>query len=340
MAELCLKLFKVFLWRLKYGKVNFAYISAFYIRYYVAFELNDMAIQYVDAIYKFAPCYTICCLIVFYFFKLYSNRWKYAGFKDLNCIICASAVTGILYVVGSLVFFIRMPLSYYVLGALMQFAFITLSRFSYRILRMESKNVNMFKKTATVNIMVVGVGESGLIVIKHLEQSGNNIAKPVCMVDYREARMNCMMNGLPVVFGINNITAAIKKYSVECVILADVAMPHEIRTAVKNICNENDVEVQDFSYYIQNSTGVVSLRGLLELAKGNVELVNEGDSDTFENGEKELISLDGKYVVKSVASNGDKLVIEVTKDILIPNDVHREWVEKYKNETGEDISFF
>ena len=52
------------------------------------------------------------------------------------------------------------------------------------------------------------------------------------------------------------------------------------------------------------------------------------------------MSVTGKYVVKSVAAHENRLVVELQKDILVPNDVKEEWVQTYEKETGEDISFF
>ena len=52
------------------------------------------------------------------------------------------------------------------------------------------------------------------------------------------------------------------------------------------------------------------------------------------------MSVTGEYVVKSVAARENRLVVELQKDILVPNDVKEEWVQNYEKETGEDISFF
>ena len=45
-------------------------------------------------------------------------------------------------------------------------------------------------------------------------------------------------------------------------------------------------------------------------------------------------------VANTVAAHENRLVVELQKDILVPNDVKEEWVQTYEKETGEDISFF
>ena len=65
-----------------------------------------------------------------------------------------------------------------------------------------------------------------------------------------------------------------------------------------------------------------------------------GKSQSFANGEQAVMSVTGKCVVKSVAVRENRLVVELQKDILVPNDVKEECVHNYEKETGEDISFF
>lgn len=320
--------------------VNCAYICALFVRYYVASEFNDQAVQYIDALVRFAPFYTVCCLITFWLFKLYNNRWKYAGINDINRILAASFVTCIIYIVGSVLIVMRMPLSYYVLGAAIQFALIAASRFSYRLLNIEMVHVRNYRNSDAVNVVIVGVGESSRIVMKHLERNEENAVRPVCMVDLREDEFGGTVGGVPIVCGIDKIVPSVKKYSAECVILADSSMPNNIKKEIKNICKTNGIEVQDFSGYFKDSRGAISLRKLLKHSKGEVELIMDGKSQHFVSGEQAFMSLDGKYIIKSIYAKNDCLVIELLKDILVPNDVHEEWVKTYEKETGENISFF
>ena len=85
--------------------------------------------------------------------------------------------------------------------------------------------------------------------------------------------------------------------------------------------------------------GLVIFESLLWV-KGEVELVINGKRQHFANGEQALMSVTGKYVIKSIAARENRLVVELQKDILVPNDVKEEWVQNYEKETGEDISFF
>ena len=320
--------------------VNFSYFIALILRFYVNFEINVWAVRYIPAFLKFAPWYTVCCLLIFWGFKLYNNRWKYAGLNDLNRILLACLVTCVVQVVGSMMFVLRMPITYYVIGAVIQFCMIAVSRFSYRLFLMERSRVRSRRSAAAIPVMIVGVGETSHLVRRHLERDTENAARPVCLADFRGEEFGNLLEGLPVVSGVSKIADAIKKYGIECVILADSTMPGDVRKAIRDICAGLNVEVQDFAGYFQESRGAVTLRNLMEYAKGEVELVVNGKSQTFANGEQAVLSVSGKYVVKSVSAHENRLVVELQKDILVPNDVKEEWVQTYEKETGEDISFF
>lgn len=320
--------------------VNAAYFSALVVRFYVASEFNVWAVKYIPAFAKFAPIYTICCLIVFFAFKLYNSRWKYAGLNDMNRILAACVVTFLIQVVGSIVLVMRMPVTYYLIGAVIQFTLIAISRFSYRFFLVERDRARKRKIKTSINVMVVGVGETCRIVLKHLERDSESAAKPVCLVDFRGNEFGNMLEGIPMVSGIENIADAVKKYNVESIVLADAVMPVEVRKQIREICQGIGVDVQDFSGYFQSNRGAISLRNLLEYAKGPVELVINDKRQDFSSGEEAMLSLNGKYVVSTVSARDNKLVIVLQKDVLVPNDVKEEWVQDYKKETGEDISFF
>ena len=320
--------------------VNVAYFSALVVRFYVASEFNEWAVKYIPAFLQFAPFYTAACLVLFLLFRLYNSRWKYAGLYDLNRIAVACLITCVIQVAGSMIFFMRMPVTYYLIGAFVQFALISASRFSYRFFLIERDRLRKIRNKTAINVMVVGVGETSRIVIRHLEADVNNAAHPVCVVDFRGEEFGDRIGGIPVVSGVDKIGESVKKYNVESVILADTLMPQTVRRQIREICKEIGVEVQDFSGYFQDGRGSVSLRSLMEYANGPVELVLNGQSKVFPDGEQAMLDTTGKYLVSSVSAKGDRLVVVLQKDVLVPNDVKEEWVQDYQKETGEDISFF
>ena len=320
--------------------VNAAYYLALVVRFYVNYEFNVWAVKYVPAFFRFAPGYTMCCLVVFAMLGLYNSLWKYAGMSDLHRIVQTSLITCAIQVIGTLLFVMRMPITYYVFGTVFQFILITISRFSYRLVIIERDKFYKSNKRGRLNVMIVGVSESSRTVVKYLERDAVSAAHPVCAVDFSNSEPKGTMAGIPVVVGIDKIISAVKKYRVDQILLADSIMPSDIRRAVRAIGKEIDIPVQDFSGYFQSIPSRIPLRSLLNYVEGPVEIELNGTRRHFPDAAQAVMESDGKYIVASVRAESGVLRIRLIQDVLLPNDTQADWVRDYQNETGEDISFF
>ena len=320
--------------------VNFAYFLALLVRFYVNNEFNVWAVKYIPAFWHFAPYYTLCCLVVFGAAGLYKSLWKYASLNDVNRILISSIITCVIHVVGTLVFVMRMPITYYAFGAAFQFALIALSRFSYRLIRIEQGWFFKKRKPGTVNVLVVGTGEASRAVIKHLEREDSSIAQPVCIVDFTGNEVGGTLAGVPVMGGLQKIQSAVKEYNVERVMLADSAMSAQVRREIRRICQEIGVGVQDFSSCFQSVPSKIPVNILLEYVDGPVEILMEESETVQRQILPEELERTEKYIVSAVSAKEGTLQIRLIHDLIRPNDTQDEWVQRYEKETGEDISFF
>ena len=212
--------------------VNSAYFCALFLRFFINNQFRPVADRYLPVFWAFAPIYTVICLVVFLLFRLYSSKWQYAGINDFNRILLANLITAVVQVGATLIFYRRMPITYYVLGALIQLALTAFTRFAFRLFTAEKIHLAR-KDETTVNVMIVGVGETSRIVRRQIETDQTSAAKLVCIFSHRDAEVHGMMDGIPVVGGIEKLKEHIDKYHVECVILADSLKPAEIRKKVK-----------------------------------------------------------------------------------------------------------
>ncbi len=320
--------------------VNTSYYLAMVLRFYVKGEFHPAAMRYFPLIERFAPYYTVCCILVFAVFKLYSGVWRYAGLSDINRILNANIVTCLIQVCGTLLFIGRMPITYYVLGAVIQFALIFLSRFSYRFVTDESKGFLKRNNASHITIMIVGVGETAQFLTRQLELDINFAAHPVCVLDMRSSEPGRLFNGLPVLGGLKSMREGIEQYGVQSVVIADSLLPVEDRKCICDLCAELDIGVQNFSSYSQNLVNGIALKSLIELVSGPLDIVLDGDILSFENGEQASATLAEKYAVISIRARGEHLIVEIRRDHTVLNDVNDEWAKAYHEETGEEISFF
>lgn len=317
--------------------VNAAYYLALMIRYFVNFSFNPAASQHLNDFFKFAPWYTIACVIVFASFRLYNNMWKYAGMNDLNRIILASFVTCVIQILGTLLFIGRMPLGYYAIGALLQAFFIFVIRFFYRFISVERSKLKR-RNFPMVNTMVIGVGEIGRKVVRYLEEG--SVYRVVCLVDLSSDTGGRMLNGIPIIRGKEKFMEAISGYGIKTVILSNPIVSPEVRDEIHRICQANGLELQDYTGFLSNLTGKVSVMGLMEVARGPVSIVVDGVEKRYKDGEEAIRDLRQQYQVNAVSATAEGLSIELQAISAGANKDDEQWMQAYKEETGEDVSFF
>lgn len=317
--------------------INLSHFLALVIRFYVAKEFHSVAPHYIAAFSQYALVYTIFCLVVFSFFRLYSGIWKYAGFNDLNRILFASIICFAAHVSGTLLFSMRMPITFYCIGAALQFCLITASRFSYRLFLME-KNKVFSNKNADIHAMVVGTGGTAKMVIRELDRESD--IRLMCVLNYKNIGMGSLFDGIPVVNGMDQLKGAIEKYRINYVVIASASMSQEIRNQIKEFCKEINVEAQDYTGFFQSTGSHITFRSLVECTAGPVELVIHEKRQRFSDGKQALRNIVGRYMVKSVWAEAGVLMIELDDYSVVQNDLNVDWVKDQEKETGEAISFF
>ncbi len=299
--------------------VNLSYYMALLIRFYKNGIFHPNVGRYIPDFIQFSPYYTVIAIVIFFFFRMYGGMWRYAGLSDMNRIIGGSFTASAVHVLVTLIFIERMPISYYVIGAALQFVFLALIRFSYRILMAEKKR---FKREETIPVLVVGSGDLGRKVIRHLEEN----------TPYRAAAIlgegsGQTMNGIPVV-GFDNLERVTDK--AEKIFIADNGLSLEQRDRINSTAG--DKEIQDFTGALSNMTGAVPVTGLLETIGSRITLVIDGKEKSYRSGAEAISDLHTKYIVTSI--KGDRIEI-----VLKPDD-GLAYLRQHAEETGEELSFF
>ena len=226
--------------------VNAAYLLALTVRYYINNDYfpdaSSRVVFYLGELYSFAPYYTIICIIIFYLFRLYGGLWRYAGIHDMNRIVGANIVTCVVQVAGTLLFFGRMPLSYYAGGAAFQFIFIVIIRFSYRLFVIEKRTTADKPGTA----MIIGAGEQGRQTYRLLE---NGVTfRVACIIDPRNESAGKLLDGKPV-YEINELENAMVRHDINCVFLSESGLSDVDREKISKACKKNNIELRDYNSF-------------------------------------------------------------------------------------------
>ena len=231
------------------------------------FDLRYSSIppEYLNAYLKFAPFYTLFTVIVFYIFRLYNSIWRFASFSELNRILGATGVTTLFHVIGITAFLHRMPVSYYVVGAVTQFCLVTAIRFSYRFVILEKARRDKNLKSVH-NAMIIGAGAAGLVILKELKVSNDANARPMCVIDDNPNKWGRVMDGIPIVGGRDNILESVKKYNIDQILFAIPSATAEQKRDILNICKEAGCELLTLPGIYQMTNGEVSLSKMKPVA--------------------------------------------------------------------------
>lgn len=243
--------------------INFAYFFGLWLRFDLHF--TSIPAEYMSAFLKFAPIYTVFTIFVFAQLRLYNSLWRFASFSELNRVIVASVITTIFNIVGMTAFIQRMPLSYYIIGSVLQFGLTLTIRFSYRYMNLErgrrEKEANPLH-----NAMIIGAGAAGQTLIKELKSSGEVKSKACCVIDDNPNKWGRVMEGVPIVGGREDILINVKKYKIDQILFAIPTASAQERREILNICKETDCELKQLPGIYQLANGEVSMSKMRPVA--------------------------------------------------------------------------
>ena len=309
--------FNIWIVLLDIAAFSLSYLLTLYMRLYVdgIFSAGE---NYLNYYWHYIPYYTIAALAVFALFRLYGGMWQYAGLHDLNRLFAANIITAALNVVIALLiiplvpgheeFTSRMPISYHIIGAIIQFILTTSARFINRIFQEEKRRIGKRNAEAA---MLVGTGETARIVRRQLEEDPDSGVRVVCVFTYKDSEIGSLIDGAPALGHIEKFTDHLNKYQVKRVILADPFLPMSHREQIRRICQRNGVEIQDFSGFLRYDNNGLSFRRLMECVEGKVIILHDGKITHFENGEQALLTIIDRHEVKSVSVRDDCVFVEL-----------------------------
>jgi len=243
--------------------VTASYFFALWARFDFRYSMIDPV--YLGAFLRFAPIYAVCCVIVFRFLRLYSSMWQFASFPELIRVIEASIITTILHAAGITLLFCRMPLSYYFVGALMQFCLVLGVRFSYRfILLLRSQRSLSQKKGGRV--MIIGAGSAGQFILHDMTRSGRVNDRACCIIDDNPNKWGRYIDNVPIVGGRDDIIPNVRKYGIDKIYLAIPSASAQERRDILSICSETGCELKNLPGIYQFVTGEVRVTAMKDVA--------------------------------------------------------------------------
>ncbi|MEG0962452.1 MAG: nucleoside-diphosphate sugar epimerase/dehydratase [Lachnospiraceae bacterium] len=235
---------------------NLAYAFGLWLRF--DFKYTQIPKELLFTWIKMIPIQSCLILGLFAACHLYRSIWKYASTEEVEYIALATSLAGALHMAITLWLFVRMPISYYFIGWMMEFILLTAIRYSYRFLRSMDRKLGKNDEFRQ-NVMLIGAGEAGRLLIKELRNSDKLAVNIKCVIDDDSAKVGKIINGVPIVGGRDDILSSVEKYKIQKIIVAIPSATASARRDILNVCKETTCELQ-------------MLPGVYQLVKGEVKV--------------------------------------------------------------------
>lgn len=277
--------------------------------------------KFVNAAWDYLPYNIVATLIIFYFFKLYHSLWAYAGMTEMQNVIIACVLSSAAQLLGIQVMNMYMPRSYYFLYGGTFVLLILASRFVYRFLRMTKKIQRQRKEC--VNVMIVGAGNAGNMIIKEIVTSEHIQKKIKYIIDDDRTKWGSYIHGMKVVGGRQLIPLLAEEVD-EIIVAMPAVKKTEVREIIE-ICRETKCEIK-------------TLPGMYQFMNGDVmvEKLRKVEIEDLLGRESVQIDLEGlmKYVsdkVVLVTGGGGSIGSELCRQIAAYKPKQLVIVDIYEN---------
>jgi FlaA1/EpsC-like NDP-sugar epimerase len=250
--------------------INLAYVFALWFRFDCRASMIPQHFLYgwIESI----PLFTVLTIIIFILMRLYSSLWQFAGPSELARAVIACMLSVAAHVVVSFIALmdaqiLRMPISYFVIGGLLETVCVVGIRFSYRLIRLLFHSKDLVGGDARpVNVMIIGGGDAGRMIVNELNHSRQIRRRARCVVDDDMKKRGKYLCGVPVVGGRDAIMSAVERYEIEQIIFAIPTATAEEKRDILNICKETGCELKILPGIYQLVSGEVTTSDLKDVA--------------------------------------------------------------------------
>lgn len=260
---------------------------ALYIRF--DFEISGIGTEYMTRYEHIVIPYIAFTLLFYFIYKLYVSVWRYASANELINIVLATTCAGIAQILVCFISGNYLPKSYHAISWFLLTAFTCFIRFGYRIMRVIlNMRENFRRKTEGVNVMIIGAGAAGNVILKEIESSQYLTLRPKCVIDDHTGCHGKYLRGVPIVGGRDMILDAVEKYSIDEIILAMPSASMQTKKEILDICKESGCKLR-------------SLPGLYQLVNGEVSVAKLKDVEIEDLLGREPIKINTEEIMDYVS---------------------------------------
>ena len=234
----------------------FAWLAAYWLRFNLA-----VPPEFHAAAFSTLAWVVPLQAVVFWRFGLYRGIWRFASLPDLKRIVLAVGLAALLIPVALILFRVHavVPRSVLILDPLLLLMVMGGSRLAYRAWK-EHRLASVLHPDSKP-VLVAGAGSAADFLLRELARNPAGF-HVVGMLDDSRDKQGRLVQGIPVLGGLDEVTAWARKMEVDDVVLALPSAAHAVRKRITQVCADAGLNVMTIPSLEDLVAGRVSVSSL------------------------------------------------------------------------------
>lgn len=248
--------------------------GAFFIAFLLKFDFNNSVLS--SSIIQLGVIWSLIKLIVIFFTKGYNHSWRNTSFADIFKLLILSSLSSI----GFILFLILnssinlLSLSIFVIEFILTtffwlgFRAVVRYHLKYRVITFlsGSRQRNVSRGSRQKSVLIVGAGESGVLMAKEMLKLSNSNLIPVAFVDDDLSKVGSKIYGISVLGTLNKIPEIVIQYSIDEIVIAMSSVDGSVIRRVVEICNKTEKPYKIIPSIFDLLSGKMNANALREVA--------------------------------------------------------------------------
>lgn len=201
--------------------------------------------------------FIIVSIVILSICKCYRNLWRYAGEEELIAIVFACILSIITTYSIHLLIGIEFSQTFYILNLIITTSLISWARLTYRTGRRVLIRSRLKEKPS--NVLIVGAGSAGDIVIQELKNNPKLLKKPIGIVDDDIKKQCRRMHNVPIIGMVKDIDTIVTKYDIDEIIIAIANISRKDKKNIIEVCKKTKCKLK-------------TIPGIFEIIDGKVDI--------------------------------------------------------------------
>ena len=185
------------------------------------------------------PWMVAISLVIFYLYGMYHRIWHYARMRDLAALVGAVTLSQLIIFIVIVMTELKIPRSIPVITWLLTVGGIGFSRLMFKI------DIDMITKSKgdKQNLLIVGAGDAGAMLVRELEQNDNANTRIVGFIDDDEKKRHSRLAGFPVLGNVEELEEVVKDKAVDKIVIAIPSADGDTIRHIDNQCRNTGAKV-------------------------------------------------------------------------------------------------